>query len=247
MVATLEAATDRVSGGWKVSHFRGQGEPPPSRQSEQAFRHKPPQHQAMGVCGEKPAGEQGGSILAAIMAHFLPRSTWTGLFYSIVPATPPRRTVILCLPGQLRGCHPLSQRRGWPNGHAKYLQFAYFSTPDLSKAWLKVPHKKTDVDGAILVCRSWRYQNYELDYRFLKHDKRVYYVGSPEEYETFAARVPVPHYETRDFRQLAQAIKRATQGRINAPGRSKGQENDRSRRADGTAQELYRGPGGSRR
>src|SRR5215510_8806995 len=60
-----------VSGGWKVSHFRGQGEPPPSRQSEHAFRHKPPQHQAKGVCGEKHAGEQGGSILAAIMAHFL--------------------------------------------------------------------------------------------------------------------------------------------------------------------------------
>jgi hypothetical protein len=60
-----------VSGVLKVSHFRGRREPPTSRVVEDAFRHKRPQHKVKGVCGEKHAEGWGGSILVAIMAHFL--------------------------------------------------------------------------------------------------------------------------------------------------------------------------------
>src|SRR5271157_5306826 len=60
-----------VSGGQGVSHYGGQGEPPLRGGCARVPRSKCPQPPVKGTWSEPQVDDQGGSVLPAIMAHFL--------------------------------------------------------------------------------------------------------------------------------------------------------------------------------
>jgi hypothetical protein len=60
-----------VSSGQELSHYRSEGEPPTLRGCARVSRPNRPQPSVKGVWGETQVDDQGGSILAAIMAQFL--------------------------------------------------------------------------------------------------------------------------------------------------------------------------------
>src|SRR5271157_4307089 len=60
-----------VSGGQGVSHYGGQGEPPLRGGCARVPRSKCPQPSVKGTWSETQVDDQGGSVLPAIMAHFL--------------------------------------------------------------------------------------------------------------------------------------------------------------------------------
>src|SRR5208337_5365156 len=60
-----------VSGGQGVSHYGGQGEPPLRGGCARVPRSKCPQPPVKGTWSETQVDDQGGSVLPAIMAHFL--------------------------------------------------------------------------------------------------------------------------------------------------------------------------------
>ena len=75
-------STIRVRSGLKRCHFRGQWQPPLAAARPHVFRHKLPQRQVKGICGEKHAwelGEKGGAILAAKVVPLLTAidTAWT--------------------------------------------------------------------------------------------------------------------------------------------------------------------------
>ncbi len=59
-----------VSGGQRLSHYRGQGEPLRRQGCARVTRPKSPQLTGKGSWGESHVDDQGGSIVAAIMAQF---------------------------------------------------------------------------------------------------------------------------------------------------------------------------------
>ncbi len=70
-VGTGRASSLGVSGGQGVSHYGGQGEPPLRGGCARVPRSKCPQPPVKGTWSETQVDDQGGSVLPAIIAHFL--------------------------------------------------------------------------------------------------------------------------------------------------------------------------------
>ncbi len=84
---------------------------------------------------------------------------------------------------------------------------------DLSKVWLNVPDTDKDfAKGKIIVTRTERYLNPNINYKFLKnYEKDVIFSGTELEYQIFKLRydLNVPKLVIKDFLELAQAIKQS--------------------------------------
>lgn len=83
---------------------------------------------------------------------------------------------------------------------------------DLSKVWLTVPDSEVDLaKGKILVTRSERYLNPNINYRFLKkYEKDIVFCGTDLEYQIFRFRYGlkgVKRLKIKNFLELAQALK----------------------------------------
>ncbi len=100
-----------------------------------------------------------------------------------------------------------------PNGCISRWQF--YTWPDLacdlSKVWLTVPNTKTDfAKGKIIVTRSERYLNPQVNYKFLKkYEKDILFVGTELEFQIFKLRynLKIKRLKVKDFLELAQALK----------------------------------------
>lgn len=92
-------------------------------------------------------------------------------------------------------------------GHiGRWLFLTYGVQWDLSKAWIDVEPDYTYKD-AIIVTRSHRYRNDQLNYRFLKN-YNVVFLGLEEEYSLFKQQVPNADFVTgKDFLQCAKWLK----------------------------------------
>ncbi len=81
---------------------------------------------------------------------------------------------------------------------------------DLTKKWLTVPPTEKDLaKGKIIVTRTERYLNPEIDYFFLKHyEKDILFSGTELEYLIFKHRfnLNIERLVVNDFLELAQAI-----------------------------------------
>lgn len=78
--------------------------------------------------------------------------------------------------------------------------------PDLSNAWLKVT-PDTTYQLHIILARSQRYNNPNLDYRFLAKYPHVLFVGVEKEYQLMKESIPHLAYQpVQDFLELAQII-----------------------------------------
>lgn len=84
---------------------------------------------------------------------------------------------------------------------------------DLTKKWLDVPDAETDLaKGKIIVTRTERYLNPNIDYSFLKkYEEDVLFCGTPLEHVIFNFRygLNTKHLIVNDFLELAQAIKQS--------------------------------------
>lgn len=82
---------------------------------------------------------------------------------------------------------------------------------DLSGIWLQVPDAEKDfAKGKILITRSERYTNPDIDYSFLKpYEDDCVFVGTMREYNNFCMQydLNIKKLNTENFLQLAQAIK----------------------------------------
>ena len=78
---------------------------------------------------------------------------------------------------------------------------------DVSKAWLKVERVDLGLKDTIIINRTFRYQNPNLNYFFLK-DYNCVFIGVEQERLEFNKKwgLSLPHYEVRDFYHLAQAL-----------------------------------------
>lgn len=100
-----------------------------------------------------------------------------------------------------------------PNGCISRWQF--YTWPDmacdLSKVWLTAPDSETDfAKGKIIVTRTERYLNPQLNFFFLKkHEKDILFVGTELEYQIFKLRyqLDIQRLVVKDFLELAQALK----------------------------------------
>lgn len=81
---------------------------------------------------------------------------------------------------------------------------------DLSDKWLEVPKKEDKRTlGKIIINRTERYQNWLINYFFLKeYGKDVVFAGTPKEYELFKKQwsLDIDYLEVNDFLELAIAI-----------------------------------------
>lgn len=86
-------------------------------------------------------------------------------------------------------------------------------TCDLSKVWLTVPDSEKDLaKGKIVISRSERYLNPNIDYSFLKkYEKDILFVGTELEFLIFKMRhgLNIERLVVKDFLELAQAIKQS--------------------------------------
>lgn len=84
---------------------------------------------------------------------------------------------------------------------------------DLSEVWLNVPNTDKDfAKGKIIVTRTERYLNPNINYKFLKkYEKDVIFSGTELEYQIFKLRydLNIPKLVVKDFLELAQAIKQS--------------------------------------
>lgn len=84
---------------------------------------------------------------------------------------------------------------------------------DLSEVWLTVPDTDKDfAKGKIIVTRTERYLNPNINYKFLKrYENDVIFSGTELEYQIFKLRydLNVPKLIIKDFLELAQAIKQS--------------------------------------
>lgn len=80
---------------------------------------------------------------------------------------------------------------------------------DLSKRWLTAGDEP-EVKGKIVVSRSARSHNPNINYNFLEEYKdQIIFVGLEDEWRSFCNFVEVPHYPVRDFLHLANVINSA--------------------------------------
>jgi hypothetical protein len=59
---------------------------------------------------------------------------------------------------------------------------------NLASKWLEVRKKHPQYADALIISRSTRYLNQSIDYSFLKYIKKVFFIGSIDEYEIFKKR-----------------------------------------------------------
>jgi hypothetical protein len=82
---------------------------------------------------------------------------------------------------------------------------------DLSKTWLQVPDAEKDyAKGKILITRSERYTNPDIDYSFLKpYEDDCLFCGTMREYNNFCMSygLNIRKFNINNFLELAQAIK----------------------------------------
>jgi hypothetical protein len=80
-------------------------------------------------------------------------------------------------------------------------------TPDLYQPWLEVEPDER-YSSSIVVARSERYRNPNLDFSFLANYEQVFFVGIKSEYEDIKKHVPnIEWVEVDNFLQLAMVIK----------------------------------------
>jgi hypothetical protein len=78
--------------------------------------------------------------------------------------------------------------------------------PDLAQPWLSAA-ADTGLTDTVIVARSSRYTNPNINYAFLNETEQLAFVGVSSEYEAFKRIVPHARYiEVNDFLQLACAI-----------------------------------------
>jgi hypothetical protein len=102
-----------------------------------------------------------------------------------------------------------------PNGCISRWQF--YTWPDLacdlSKVWLTVPDANKDfAKGKIIITRSERYLNPQINYFFLKkYEKDILFIGTELEYQIFKLRhnLKIKRLKIKNFLELAQAIKQS--------------------------------------
>jgi len=95
-------------------------------------------------------------------------------------------------------------------GHIAHWYFWVFGvSADLSQPWLEI--RPTPAPGnKIVLARSARYRNPNLDYTFLRHLPEIDFVGTPSEFQEMQQVLPqLRHAECADFLQLARIIKSA--------------------------------------
>lgn len=91
-------------------------------------------------------------------------------------------------------------------GHiARYYGYAFDVAYDLSKPWLTVEPDASYAD-AVVINRTNRYLNPNLNYNFLYKHERNIFVGLREEYEQFRRNVRCEYVPTADHYQLARII-----------------------------------------
>lgn len=99
--------------------------------------------------------------------------------------------------------YPLLLDRG---NIARWYFLVFPGNYDLNKAWLQVEPDK-DMQDAIVLARSLRYQAPNIDYGILKRYPRVYFVGITEEFEAMKKRIPHLIYRpVKDFLEMASVI-----------------------------------------
>lgn len=102
-----------------------------------------------------------------------------------------------------------------PNGCISRWYFYVFPdlACDLSKVWLTVPDTDKDLaKGKIIVTRTERYINPQVNYTFLKkYEKDILFSGTELEYQIFKLRfnLDIERIVVKDFLELAQAIKQS--------------------------------------
>lgn len=84
---------------------------------------------------------------------------------------------------------------------------------DLSKQYIEVPDSDKDLAaGKLIVARTDRYQNPNIDYSFLrKYEGDLIFSGTNDEYARFCMqfKLNIPKLNVKDFLELAQALKQA--------------------------------------
>jgi hypothetical protein len=95
-------------------------------------------------------------------------------------------------------------------GHiARWYFWVYGIAGDLSKPWLHISGYKS-ADNAIVLARSHRYQNGDLDFHFLNDFGEIRFVGTRAEYEDMKRILPnLKYVECNDFLCLAHVIRSA--------------------------------------
>jgi len=92
-------------------------------------------------------------------------------------------------------------------GHiARWYFYLYGINADLGKPWLTVT-PNGGVSDYIVVARSHRYRQPQIDHSFLKKYPKVMFVGVEEEYKDMKEMVPsIEFVKVKDFLELAQLI-----------------------------------------
>lgn len=105
---------------------------------------------------------------------------------------------------------------GMPNGCISGWYFLAFPdlACDLTKKWLTVPDSDKDLaKGKIIISRTERYLNENINYNFLKpYESELVFVGTEIEYTLFKLRFGLngmKHLIVNDFLELAQAVKQS--------------------------------------
>lgn len=84
---------------------------------------------------------------------------------------------------------------------------------DLSTEYISVPETDKDfAKGKIIVTRTERYQNENIEYFFLKpYEKDLVFSGTKKEYNVFCMNndLEIPRLEINDFLELSQALKQS--------------------------------------
>lgn len=98
----------------------------------------------------------------------------------------------------------------WESGGLSRWYFWLFAVhADLSRAWLEL-RSPPPASGKIVLARSARYRNPNLDYAFLRELGDIDFVGTRDEYAEMRKCVPqLQHAECADFLQLAGCIQSA--------------------------------------
>ncbi len=89
---------------------------------------------------------------------------------------------------------------------ARWYFYIFGIQTDLSKPWLQAP-KDARYKDTIVIARSHRYRNPEIDFGFLQEYGKLLFVGIKEEYEDMKKMIPhLEHKPVKDFLELATII-----------------------------------------
>lgn len=89
---------------------------------------------------------------------------------------------------------------------ARWYFYIFAIQADLSKPWLVAPFDEK-YRNKIVLARSHRYRNPDIDFGFLSKLGEVIFVGVPEEYEDMRKMIPeLKHEKVNDFLELATVI-----------------------------------------